>query len=83
MSLLADKIEQREPPVITVTYFIPDKRKAGGKYEEISGIVKKIDPVERKIVFYADNLISDGQVLAIDHIWKMKGLIFRCLEHEN
>lgn len=39
--------------------------------------------VERKIVLYADNLITDGQVLDMDHILEMKGLIFQGLEHEN
>ena len=83
LSLLADKIERREPPEITVTYFIPDRRKEGGKYEEISGIVKKIDPVKRKIVFYAANQISNGQALDMDYILEMSGPLFHAFEEEN
>ena len=36
-------------PEIKVLYFVPDERKAGGKYEEISGRVRKVDPVGRQI----------------------------------
>ncbi len=30
-------------PVITVTYFVPDSRKAGGAYRTITGTAKKVD----------------------------------------
>ena len=30
-------------PHVTITYFIPDKRKAGGTYHTISGTAKKVD----------------------------------------
>ena len=30
-------------PMVTVTYFVPDSRKAGGAYRSIAGAAKKID----------------------------------------
>ena len=30
-------------PMVTVTYFVPDSRKAGGSYRSIAGAAKKID----------------------------------------
>ena len=30
-------------PVVTITYFIPDKSKSGGSYKSVSGVIKKID----------------------------------------
>ena len=33
-------------PEITVSYFLPDERKAGGSYTTVSGTVKKIDTYE-------------------------------------
>ena len=46
--LLDEKFHQLEAdlsrePVITITYFVPDKRKEGGAYHTISGKVLKID----------------------------------------
>ena len=46
---------------ITITYFIPDLKKTGGRYVTINGIVKKIDEY-KKILILEDKteiLISD------------------------
>ena len=55
LMLIADAVEERSRPEITVIYFEPDSRKEGGSYSEFTGTVKKIDPIERKLVFYAEN----------------------------
>ena len=39
-----------ERPLLTVTWFIPDPLKPGGRYETITERVKKVDPVERVLV---------------------------------
>lgn len=64
------EIERRLPqrPSVTVTYFLPDGRKAGGAYTTLSGAVKKIDLYERKIVFFGENGISSGDSVPIDDI---------------
>ena len=36
-------------PKVTITYFQPDERKAGGKYITATGAVKKVDGFERRI----------------------------------
>lgn len=38
-----------EAPEVTITYFQPDERKAGGKYLTATGAVKKVDDFERRI----------------------------------
>ena len=35
---------------VKITYFIPDERKDGGKYEKITGIIKKIDDYKHLII---------------------------------
>lgn len=65
--LLDEKFHQLEAqlpeaPVITVTYFIPDKRKAGGSYRTISGKVHKIDYYKRVIH------MEQGELLPLDDI---------------
>ena len=51
---------------ITLTYFIPDARKAGGKYENISGIIKNIDDTARLLT------LSTGSTIPLDFIFDIK-----------
>lgn len=41
----------REHPSVTVTYFRPDERKAGGAYLQHTGQLHAIDRVNRRLVF--------------------------------
>ena len=65
--LLDEKFHQLEAelskaPVITVTYFVPDKRKEGGAYCTISGKVKKIDYFKKTLQ------MEQGEQLPFDDI---------------
>lgn len=55
-------------PEIRITFFRPDHRKAGGSYVTISGIVKKTDPLFRKIHLVDGTVIAMDDVLAFDFI---------------
>ena len=50
LNLLMDVLEDGEHPVLTFTVFVPDERKTGGSYKEITDAVKRLDPVGRKVV---------------------------------
>ena len=62
--MLMDFID--EQPEITVTYFLPDGKKEGGAYVTATGAVKKIDDVERIIVFMNGESIPIADVLEIE-----------------
>lgn len=64
-------------PTVSITYFVPDAKKAGGSYNTATGTFKKIDAVEREVVFYAGNGISDGERIAIDRIAGIESRIFQ------
>lgn len=49
-------------PVITVTYFKPDRKKQGGAYTAVKGCVKKIDDYARVLV------MEDGEKIPFDDI---------------
>ena len=51
---------------VKITYFVPDKRKSGGKYETKIGTVAKIKDFERTIVF------SDKTEIPIEDILEIK-----------
>ena len=63
-----------EAPEVTITYFQPDERKAGGKYVSAVGTVKKIDDVERRIT------MRDGTRIPMDDVLSIDGELFSSLE---
>ena len=48
----------KEKPEVSIIYFIKDKKKSGGDYIEYTGIIRRIDKVNGKIIF-ADKTIID------------------------
>ena len=63
-----------EAPEVTITYFQPDERKAGGKYVSAVGAVKKIDDFERRIT------MRDGTRIPMDDDLSIDGELFSSLE---
>lgn len=51
----------KEKPTITVTYFLKDEKKKGGKYVTVTGVLKKIDSYTHQFV-----LESGEEILAED-----------------
>ena len=64
MQMILDDLDNE--PFVTITHFLPDKRKAGGAYVDVSGIVEKIDEYERCIIMKDETKIPIEQVRAID-----------------
>lgn len=58
---LLSRYLDREPR-ITVTYFVPDRRKSGGAYETVEGRVRKKDPLEQAL------FLEDGTRIPFDRI---------------
>ena len=69
-------IEQhiKEQPSIAVTYFLPDEKKAGGRYVTVSGNVRKLDEVKRAI------MMVDGTQIPIEDVRYIEGDLFRLSE---
>lgn len=55
-----------DEPEVSLSYFEPDERKAGGRYLEISGTVKKIDDFERSLTMKDGTKISIDDILAVE-----------------
>ena len=70
--ILMDALD--DAPVVTITYFQPDERKAGGKYVSAVGAVKKIDDFERRIT------MQDGAKIPMDDVLSIEGELFSVLE---
>lgn len=70
--LLMDAFD--DAPEVTITYFRPDERKAGGKYISATGAVKKVDDFERQIT------MQDGTRIPMDDVLSIDGELFSSLE---
>ena len=66
--ILSDSLA--EHPEVSVTYFIPDERKAGGKYVTVTGNVKKFDVFQRIMV------LTDGTMIPLDEILELESDLF-------
>lgn len=70
--LLADNLADN--PEVSVTYFVPDERKAGGAYVTVTGRVKKVDDYQRLLI------LTNGTKIPLDEIFDMESELFRSLE---
>lgn len=52
--------------IISVTYFIKDEKKDGGRYENYSGIIKRINNIEEYIKFEDNKIINFNDILSLD-----------------
>ena len=63
-----------EQPNITVTYFLPDNKKAGGQYVTVSGNVKRLDGIKCAII------MADGKIIPIEDVRYIDGDLFKGYE---
>ena len=64
----------KEQPNISVTYFVPDNKKTGGRYTTVSGNVKMLDGIERAII------MADRTKIPIDDVRYIEGSLFDAYE---
>ena len=63
LNRLLDNVD--EQPQISVTYFVPDEKKSGGKYVEKQGVVRIFDSYSQELVF------TDGVRIAVADMAKL------------
>lgn len=51
---------------VTITYFEPDKKKSGGAYISITGVVKRIDELKRIVIMKNNKKIKIDDISALD-----------------
>lgn len=73
MQMIVDNLDSE--PIVTITYFVPDKKKSGGAYVGVTGVVKEIDEYERCIVMTYKKKIPIEQIREID------GELFKSFEY--
>ena len=67
LDLVLDRL-RKDPSArynVTVTYFVPDRKKEGGAYEKFTGNVRRMDDARALILFEGGKEISVDSVVAI------------------
>ena len=67
--MLQDCIDEHH--TVTITYFVPDKNKQGGKYETVTSAVKKLNVIDRCLI------MDNGTNVEINEITDITGEIFK------
>lgn len=69
LQLLLERID--EQPEITVTWFSPDKKKAGGQYHTATGKLKRIDTQESRLI------LTDGTQIPLEDLLEIRSESFQ------
>ena len=82
LSILNEKLNMiqefiDEEPEVTITYFEPDKKKSGGAYVSVTGIVKRIDEYEHLVI------MTDGKMIRVEDIYGLESDLFYSLGLED
>jgi hypothetical protein len=74
LNLLRDLVAQGKAPLVRAEHFVPDQYKKGGSVEIVQGRLKRVDTVRRRLVFYAENGVSQGRHLALEDVCGLRAL---------
>ena len=74
LNLISDVIDDGTHPTVTITYFVPDEKKAGGKYVMAEEQIRRIDSISRQVVLMRTSGFAGMNVtIDIDKIVSIKG----------
>lgn len=66
--LLLEKLDER--PALTVTFFVPDEKKSGGRYITKTGNLKRIDLIQQWM------LLTDGTKISLEDVKSIESPLF-------
>jgi len=72
LQMIVEQIKSQ--PIVTITYFVPDEKKAGGAYLSKTGAVRRINEYEHTVEF------TDRTSVAIEEIVEIGGDLFFDME---
>ena len=73
-SLLAEALNAKQRPAVSVLVFRPDARKSGGRYETVTGRARRLDQAARKLILLSESSPPEEITLDLDRILDLSGL---------
>lgn len=71
---LSSRLSAGQRPEVSALVFVPDARKAGGRYETVTGRARRLDPVEKKLILLAGGPPPEEISLSLDRILDLEGI---------
>ena len=71
---LSAMLSAGQRPDVSAVVFIPDARKAGGRYETVTGRAKRLDPNEQKLILLGEGTPPREIRLSLDRILDLSGI---------
>ena len=72
-SRLSGLLSAKQRPLISALVFIPDSRKAGGRYDTVTGRARKLDLYEKKLILLREGSPAEEISLNMDRILDLSG----------
>ncbi|MBQ9686305.1 MAG: hypothetical protein IJV41_07165 [Oscillospiraceae bacterium] len=73
LAMISERLSAGDRPIIRVRFFVPDERKSGGRYEEYTGAIRKLNAFQRKLVFEPVSPAESMKEIEVDRIVELHG----------
>ena len=73
LAWISERLSAGDRPIIRVRFFVPDERKSGGRYEEYTGAIRKLNAFQRKLVFEPVSPAESMKEIEVDRIVELHG----------
>ena len=61
---LSKMLSAGQRPQVSVLVFVPDQHKSGGRYDTVSGLARRLDPVEKQLLILTES--TPPQPISLD-----------------
>ena len=81
LCIISDALSAGQHPWITFTYFVPDGKKAGGRYTTVYARPRRIDRAQRRICLMDAGKDNIPEYIQIDCLLSVSGSVIECMEN--
>ena len=76
---LAEQLSAGRRPAVTVCFFVPDPRKAGGRYETVTGRARRLDTDGKRLILLGEGSPAEEISLDMDSVLDLSFVTsYRC-----
>ena len=80
MRIISDALSAGRHPELAFTFFVPDEKKAGGRYVSVCARPRRIDPAHGRIYLMSENGKDIPEYIQMDRLISIRGTLVECME---
>lgn len=73
LARLSSLLAEGQRPRVSILLFIPDSKKAGGRYETVTGKARKLEPENQRLILLREDPGAEEAVIGLDRILDLSG----------